>query len=128
MNRRGFLSFLGAAAVASVVAPELFDVGRRIFLPPRGGWLPRYEFNRLKPGNPFLSVDELLQVFRVQSEFIASINREYDQAFLAGDRHATINIRRPPSYALTIHDQTTERLDDRFRTTVPYTIERLARD
>lgn len=42
MNRRGFLSFLGAAAVVPLVpVPELLLPTRTIFLPPRGGWLGR---------------------------------------------------------------------------------------
>lgn len=39
MNRRGFFAFLGGAAVAAALAPELiWTPSRTIFLPPAGGW------------------------------------------------------------------------------------------
>ena len=77
MNRRGFFGLLAGAAVVPLVAVPELDLGRRIFLPPRGGWLAR--------GNTLLSADmlarEMLKIFTVQAQFIADINRDYDPSF-----------------------------------------------
>jgi hypothetical protein len=46
MNRRGFLKMLGAGAAVTAAGLLVPDVARKIFLPPRGGWLtPLSAFN-----------------------------------------------------------------------------------
>lgn len=102
MNRRGFFSLFAAAAVAPIVVPEFVELltpTRTIFLPPVGGWR----------GNPLLSVQEisreLLAIFEANLVFTGEINREYEREFLSGNQWtpaemATINIRRPVSYAV----------------------------
>jgi hypothetical protein len=39
MNRRGFLAMLGAGAAVTAAGLIVPDVARKIFLPPKGGWL-----------------------------------------------------------------------------------------
>lgn len=81
MNRRGFLGLVGAAVVAPLVPLPELDVGRRIFLPPRGGWrmsLGVIEFPTLTPA---MIARECLRVLHVNAVFIAHIDREYDDTF-----------------------------------------------
>jgi hypothetical protein len=39
MNRRGFLAMLGAGAAVTAAGLIVPDVARKIFLPPKGGWV-----------------------------------------------------------------------------------------
>jgi len=41
MNRRSFLQMLGTAAAVTAAGLIVPDLGRKIFLPPRGGWAAR---------------------------------------------------------------------------------------
>lgn len=95
MNRRGFLGLLAAAAAVPLVPVPELDVGRRIFLPPRGGWmagglLGRYSgFSSsdmlLETGNVLLTPAEVardaLRIFNIVAEFHADIDREFDADF-----------------------------------------------
>lgn len=96
MNRRGFFGLLGAAA-ATVIAPELAELlvpTRTIFLPPAGGWIGR--------GNQLLTIEmiqaEALRILEMDLTQAFRVHRAYDPSFAAGNRTATINIRKPPPY------------------------------
>jgi hypothetical protein len=39
LTRRGFFGLLGATAVVPLVAVPALELGRRIFLPPKSGWV-----------------------------------------------------------------------------------------
>jgi hypothetical protein len=98
MNRRGFLSLLGGAAVAPLLPDaELWKPERAIFLPPTGGWLR---------GNSLLSVNlftkEVLRVLHHEMQIVSLVSRQYDNAFASklpamkvGD---TVRIRIPTRY------------------------------
>ncbi len=113
MNRRGFFGLLAAAAVVPLVPMPELDVGRRIFLPPRGGWLSSGLIGRYSGGdtyNVLLSVEQIaresLRVFRVETEFSAIIAGRpvvglHPGAFTAPK---PINIRRPERYGLKVGD------------------------
>lgn len=96
MNRRGFLSLFGAAAVTAAiplgVADELWTPSKTIFLPPIGGWAR---------GNSFLTTDmisrEALRVMHQHMRFVTSINRRYDDSFVPVGN--TVRIRLPATYA-----------------------------
>jgi hypothetical protein len=99
VNRRGFLSFLSAAATAPLVpVPELLLPTRTIFLPPVGGWR----------GNGLLSIDliakEALRFFHQEMEFMATINRDYDASFGRGDQwpSSVIKAHRPVRYEFNL--------------------------
>ena len=94
MNRRGFLASL--LAVPVVAAPAL-DLGRRIFLPPRGGWpsntLTLEMIVKAKRALMQAPVPDGLWLIQYREEFIlafeqrrsllsAAINRRVDQAIL----------------------------------------------
>lgn len=98
MNRRGFFSLLGGAAVAavipSVVTEELWTPSRTIFLPPTGGWVR---------GNvlltPELITREAWRILSKSMQFNLPDVRQYDasisranSALKIGD---TLRIRMP---------------------------------
>lgn len=96
MNRRGFISLLGGAAIAPLL-PEIWQPTKKIFLPPAGGWAR---------GNSLLSVDvivkEALRVLHQEMQIMPHVSRQYDDAFASklpamkvGD---TVRIRIPTRY------------------------------
>ena len=115
MNRRGFLGLLaGAAAAPLVPVPDLeVAVGRRIFLPPRGGWRGVLLIHQ---GNTLLSITDIVResqrILHEEMRFVETINRQYCRG-LRGEvsedggktyqdlpRQQTININFQISHAI----------------------------
>jgi hypothetical protein len=76
MNRRGFLAMLGAGAAvtaAGLIAP---DVARKIFLPPKGGWLGGNYNGALNVGDilTFEGVHDPLTIRRCKQFVVISID------------------------------------------------------
>lgn len=90
MNRRGFLSFLGAAAVAPLVSvPELLLPTKTIFLPPAGGWLSgRYDV-RIDVGPHERYSNRLLTPDEMSREIATSI-----EEFLSGSQWSADDVKR----------------------------------
>jgi hypothetical protein len=118
MNRRGFFSLIGGAAVAAIALPELelLVPTRTIFLPPAGGWIGR--------GNQLFTIkmisEEAMRVLSQNMEFMSEIDREYDRSFIevsddAGKtfkrlplkQSGTVQVFRPPRYDLRVGDKIT---------------------
>lgn len=86
MNRRGFIGLLGAAAVVPLVPVPELDLDRRIFLPPRGGWLV----------TPTLTMDELRRKYLRPA--MIELARRIEHAALdiqVGDRITIAGLDRP---------------------------------
>jgi hypothetical protein len=89
MNRRGFLASLLAAPLVAVPA---LDLGRRIFLPPRGGW-PAGTLNlaMLMKAKRVLEAQPVVDRYYIdyRAEFIAAfeerhtfIRRDFDRGII----------------------------------------------
>ena len=78
MNRRGFLTLLGAGAAVTAAGLAVPDVARRFFLPPAGGWngwipcikdymigLDDFEERILAPAARKLAIDTDNEIMRV---------------------------------------------------------------
>lgn len=98
VNRRGFLGLLAGAAVAPLVPVPELDLGRRIFLPPRGGWVAR-------GGNRLLTITEIVResqrILHAEMQFVVPLNRQYDEGFATRSQwpDTTVRVQLPRRYA-----------------------------
>lgn len=95
LTRRSFLGLL-AAGTAIAVAPELAALlapKRTIFLPPVGGWIKPYEFNKIR-GNRLMTLDELVREMAarmtaaIDADILAMAAYAPDRDFISGSQWA----------------------------------------
>jgi hypothetical protein len=112
MNRRGFLAMLGAGAAITAAGLIVPDVARKIFLPPRGGWLSGSYNGALNVGDivTFEGVYDPLVIRRCKQFVVTSIDDSGAEIFF--DPHETV--RYDAAWTLPSGEQEQFHLDSKL--------------